>query len=250
MQSNVGGANNMMQTLLQSQQACRRVLPSTVRSVASQALANRDDSPSRNRNGPTEKSSKQKNSVSGSERNELADEVRAFAKLHHISGPQEVKTIRGQKDRAYGLRVQTCARHTFSLYHMKVLGPHLHALTYKSLSLYADKAEREPLWQWFESMAAPKAVLRTVAQKRAKKAFRAALEARGYDRYGRRDATKTGSGAAAYDELYGTVKILVTVHVTAANLEHADLTKYFCGILRSVIEPSLGRVSSRRRRSA
>jgi hypothetical protein len=81
-------------------------------------------------------------------------------------------------------------QHVLSTRDLRYLDPRGHPLAYANLARLAHEAQTQPLWIMTTCVQGPKAVVRISAQRALRSNIWQALEAQGYDKYGRSSGRK------------------------------------------------------------
>lgn len=132
----------------------------------------------------------------------------------------------------FGIEVRFSPRHIISPYHLDFLDPRGHPMAPSMRERYAIKAQTQPLWVIMTASSATKAVVRLTAQRRLRASLYKALEAKGYDRYGK---GKNG-------DVTGTLDVFVRDPMRAVSVQE-DGTFGRC-IVRELEKVSAGRSRS------
>jgi hypothetical protein len=190
-----------------------------------------------------------------SEWGKMSKEVQVWLRLHGFGLSGELKVVKGQANsNKYGVVAHLATRHILSHFHLNIYDIRGHPLLTKSMAQYAAMDKAESLWLVVDSVGADtKAVVRRTAQKRAKKAWWAALRANGYDKFGRNlkldsetsDVKKTGrpteqaARKALLPELSCTVRLNVKDPKLLLKLRYAELVEHFKRLIQRSIEPKM-----------
>lgn len=157
----------------------------------------------------------------------VCDKVTKFRRNQKVFLPFSLRTIPGQ-DKTSPVRVTFATCHTFSLYHIKYLGPCEHPLTQSLLDTYAEKRKARSLWVYAQASAVTdgsKAVVRQTSERVVRTAVFKALNAAGYDSSGYR-MDKSGN------LLYGTIRVIVIEPKKAMNMEFEKLVELLLSVFR------------------
>ncbi|KAK3938421.1 hypothetical protein QBC46DRAFT_390317 [Diplogelasinospora grovesii] len=176
--------------------------------------------------------------------------VRELSRKFNIHPPIGLRLIKGQNFEKYPVRVSVCKQHTFSMYHMKYLGPTEQPLTDKFISFYAAKGRRDqPLWCYVQRNAndETRVVVQSTAGRRVRAAFIAALRINGYDKFGRPlpqesdgEEAQRAAGGDRNRQLYGTIRLNVFEPKKLMQLDFQELVNYLAEHIKKRIEPTLG----------
>ncbi|KAI1114692.1 hypothetical protein F5Y14DRAFT_160181 [Nemania sp. NC0429] len=164
--------------------------------------------------------------------------VLSVCKEHGIAFPNRLSALRGLKlpPNPYKLGVSVSQQHCFSQLSMKYFDKIEHPFAKSLLDIYIEKS-KEPLWISSVTHGAGPFASKKAAKK-VTHALRDALEAAGYDRFGRR-APADGKPSATAD-LYGTIRVTSTEPQAICNAKFADLVELARKIV-SCAETGLGR---------
>lgn len=113
-----------------------------------------------------------------------------------------------------GFSVAYCPRQLINPVDLKYFNPRSHALADANLARIAHMAQTEPLWLATSCASVSKAIVRLTARRTLRSEIRKALEADGYDKYGK--STTPGK-----EDLWGTISIHITnpVKIVTASLD-------------------------------
>ncbi|KAF4124583.1 hypothetical protein GMORB2_5249 [Geosmithia morbida] len=141
------------------------------------------------------------------------DNAVAHASPHHRNSPH-----RGLFNRL-GVAVNFTGAHLISPYDLHFLDPRGHAMASKQRQRYGDMSRHQPLWLITTCTGGARAVVRHTIQQRLRAALYLALQARGYDRFGRGSTTAANAAARAKRPIVGTLWIHVRDPIRAVSSE-------------------------------
>jgi hypothetical protein len=132
--------------------------------------------------------------------------IRNVAKKHNMGFPGEVIRLKIDiKPNPASVQVFASNRHCVNTYDMKYFAEHIHPYTQTVLDRYISQHDR-PLWWSISSYGDAKRIVITKAERWLRRGIRLALEAKGYDRYGK-SVTEQVVGGRKIQDIYGTLRI-------------------------------------------
>lgn len=168
--------------------------------------------------------------------------VLSVCKKHGIAFPSRLRTPKEFKlsPNPYKLGISISQQHCFSQLSMKYFDKIEHPFAKSLLDIYIEKT-KQPLWISSVMHGAGPFPTKTAA-KRIVHALRDALDAAGYDRFGRRVVLAGGGGGepGAVAELYGTLRVTSGDPLAICNSKFADIVEQAKKIVYCV-ETKLGR---------
>ncbi|KAG7291635.1 hypothetical protein NEMBOFW57_001654 [Staphylotrichum longicolle] len=143
----------------------------------------------------------------------------------------------GQKTKDFPIRFYICKHHVFSFYHVKFLQAFEHPVIDKILHFYTQEKLSRPLWCYVQSTAADgsNAVVRQTSERAVRAALFKALNAAGYDSYG-----KSLDGRRR--TIQGTLRIQIMEPKTILKVDFQQLVNY----LTNLVSLGLPRLKSSR----
>ncbi|KAL1843926.1 hypothetical protein VTJ49DRAFT_6869 [Mycothermus thermophilus] len=154
--------------------------------------------------------------------------VQNFLAKHSIALPGVERLLAGQNYQKFPLRVLVAPHHILNFYDLRYLDQREDPLTDKILDFYETKKRENPhLWTYVQGKASAeehKVVVRHASERRARAALFRALDAAGYDKFGK---SKDGSKVS----LRGTFRILILKPKEALQVEFDELVEYFGKLL-------------------
>lgn len=160
-----------------------------------------------------------------------------FANELRITFPSAMRLGPGQKTKDFPIRFYTCKHHVFSFYHVKFLQAYEHPLIDKILHFYTQEKLSRPLWCYVQSTATDgsNAVVRQTSERAVRAALFKALNAAGYDSYG-----KSLDGSRG--KIQGTLRIHIMEPKAILKVDFQQLVNY----LTNLVSLGLPRLSNSR----
>lgn len=160
--------------------------------------------------------------------------ILGFAAKSKIAFPNALRKITNTNFPEYPLHFSACSRHVFSNYHLKYLAQYEHPLTEKTLHFYTEKTSK-PLWcyvQGSSGLDGSIVVVRTTSERMVRKALIHALNAAGYDLFGRTLDGKEG-------DLRGTIRVSIPKPKEMLKADFDGLVAHLTNSLIAQIIPRL-----------
>ncbi|KAL2149940.1 hypothetical protein VTH82DRAFT_7616 [Thermothelomyces myriococcoides] len=180
----------------------------------------------------------------------LSETAAKFARRANIGHPFALRILPGQKSKEFPIRISICPRHTFSIYHLRYLGPFEHPLIDKMIHFYTQEKQTKPLWCYVHGSSTTdgsNTVVRQSSERAVRAALFKALNAAGYDSHGKSlDGSK--------QNLHGTIRVAVLEPKTIMRkLDFEKLVSYMSGFVSDIVsrlsgsppKPSSGRGDQR-----
>ncbi|KAF2966892.1 hypothetical protein GQX73_g6680 [Xylaria multiplex] len=154
---------------------------------------------------------------------EPGQHVLSICKQHDIFFPSQLRPLKGifsaEDGNPYNIGVSHSQKHCVLHQSMKYFDRITHPFAISLLDIYIEK-KKEPLWlSGFAHGATP--FPNRTASRRIAHALRDALEAAGYDRFGRKVLVDGESSAIA--DLHGTLRVICNNPLAVCNAQFADL---------------------------
>lgn len=157
-----------------------------------------------------------------------------LAAKSNISFSNALRKIPNDKPGEFPLHFTVSPEHVFSVYHTKYLGMFEHPLTAKILYTYTHEKKLNSLWCYVHgslSQDSSTVVVRTTSERMVWKALSHALNAAGYDIYGRSLEGTT--------ELRGTIRIAIPLPKTILKCSFDGLVAHLTDTVATQIIPRL-----------